>query len=178
MDRRQGMVFLELLAALAVAALVSLAGMRMLFLFMEEIEREAAADLEQMTLSQLESLLCRAIEERCAHRFMEGAWLEIKGLRRNGLIDIESFTLRSYAADGGIRRLELGRAGEDWQLVIAADVPESGHEAALHFDYNGRILLRAPGTKWHGGECPESLEFSFPEARSRALRKGFNIRPH
>jgi hypothetical protein len=150
------MVWLEVLAALAITALVSLSGMRGIALLLERHQQAAAAQIERAAVERLQSQLQGAWDRRCAHAFQDGAWLRISGLPTEQGLELAALEMRVFGDAGRV---------EVWRLPAPA--------------IDGSILLTgadAMAGEWPGGRVPRALHFRFPGATDRVARAGFAIR--
>lgn len=166
------MVLLELLAALAAAAFIVLAGSRALWVFLAHMERQNRSGMEQIEVSQLESGLRRAWQERCSHPFQEGPWLKIEGLEAGDGISLERFSMRCFADTGTVRECFLERRNGAW--VYGRRDADAVRERRLR--YIGTILIRLAAREWIGGAEPAEVQWRFPNASTREGQSGFVLR--
>ena len=169
MRHGRGMVLLELLATLAAAAFIVLAGSRTLWVFLGQLEQQNRTAIEGMEIGRLENRLRRAWQERCAHPFQEGHWLTVDGVDR---ILLERFRMRSFTDTGTVGECILEIRNGKW--VYGGW--ETGVFAEHRLDYTGTIQVRIPAREWIGGEEPKAVQWRFPEASTREARSGFVLR--
>lgn len=170
-----GMVWLELLVALAVAAFVALAGIRALSGFLEQLAASRLRQNQQMEISALQASFQQAWDQRSSHRFQADPWLEIDGAPAGGAVALTRLQMRSCDLAGKAVLWELFREQGAW---VVRSSPVSGEPAVLEqrgLAYTGRIHLAVDRLIWLPGDVPKSILWSFPDARTRELQDGFAI---
>jgi hypothetical protein len=169
------MIWMELLVALAVAAFISLAGLRALGGLLEQLAAAQSRQIERIEMNRLRTSLQRAWDQRCSHPFNELPWLEIEGTPDGELTDLTSFRMQTHSSDGHLLRWELVRDQGAWiQRTRTLDTePSIREQAALH--YQGRFRLSIDRLSWLPGEVPGSIHWFMPDALTRDAQDGFAI---
>jgi hypothetical protein len=177
MNARRGMVWIELMAALAVMALVSLAGMRALGLLLEQHARSAAEAVQQAWMDGLEERLRRVWDQRCAHPFQRepGPWLVIEGGQGDDGLRLECMEILMHGPDGKQQRWILAHIDGGWAWQVTTATGPARAFPAL--GYVGPILLDIPAGEWGPGQAPPAIHWRFPDALPRGSRTGFAIHP-
>jgi hypothetical protein len=150
-----GMVLLELLLALAVVSLLTVAGFRAFGSLGELLHRRNLTIMESARIAGLEADLKRAWDHRLAHRFQSGPWLVIEGTPggNGNWLALRRLRMRTAGTDGEVSWWELD--GGSW----------------------GRIEVNAEAAgEWLPGTAPVLIRFRFPEARSRQNQTGLTLR--
>ena len=169
----KGLIWLEVLIAVAVSGFLILAGMR---LFVAQLAEQGR--LTRMETALAEGLRIRdavsgAWESRTGHRFQEGPWLSIRGANLGGALGLEELWFRKYGPSGEPREWRLAARESGWRITETE--PLTGWLEERDLSYKGRILLNEAEGDWHPGSVPEKLEFRFPDAASAEVRAGFAI---
>lgn len=149
-----GMVLLELLLAIAVVGLITVAGFRAFASLGEILHRRNMAVMEGARIAAFETRLERAWDHRLAHRFQSNPWLVIEGLPtgNSDWLVLRQLRIKTVGTDGRAAWWELD--GTTW----------------------GRIEVNAEAAGvWPPGTMPGPIRFRYPETRSGKNRIGLTL---
>lgn len=170
---RAGVVWMEVLAAMAVAGLVGLAGMRTMGMLLEQHGTYVRREVVEVSLGALEQAFRRAWDQRADAIGSAEPWLVIRGRDLSDGLELESLLLRYIGTGGRVEGWRLERGQKGWR----ASGGSSGQGVETRrIPYPGRILLDTPAGEWLPGAGPEAIHWRFPDAPARRLQDGFAIR--
>jgi hypothetical protein len=170
-----GMIWMEILVTLAVAAFISLVGLRALHGFMEQLAASRLQQIQLIELAGLEASLQRAWDQRCSHPFQEDSWLDVEGLREGESIDLSEFRMRTHSDADQVILWKLLREGTDWVLTETAVNGPSASDRRRLLQYSGSIQIELAASSWGPGREPATITWHFPGVNDQQLKDGFAI---
>jgi hypothetical protein len=149
-----GMALLELLLAIAVAGVITTAGLRAFAILGDMLHRGNLSAIERTHASVLEARVRLAWDQRLSHSFQLGSWLVIEGApgTKGGWAALHRLGMRTVEADGGVVWWELDT--EAWGPL--------------------EVNAEAVG-EWPPGMAPPILRLRFPDAHSSAGQDEFAL---
>ena len=173
-SRASGMIWIEILVALAAMAFISLAGLRALDGLMENL---AAGRVQQVRLFELAGLrqsFQGAWDQRCSHPFQDLPWLEVEGWRIGDAVNLASLRMRIHSAGEEPVYWELKRHLEYW-LLFENLSGETADPQWRQLHYRGEIHIELEKGSWLPGEVPERMTWLFPDSVDAHIKEGFAI---
>ncbi|NBD37635.1 MAG: prepilin-type N-terminal cleavage/methylation domain-containing protein [Verrucomicrobia bacterium] len=129
---RRGFGLVELLLALAVAALVAGAGARFLVFLVERRAAAEEAEERRNALRQMQAALQRVVDHRVEHVFAPDPWWEAKGRRTAKGWELLSLRVRYFGEMGETRQWVLEKdKGLFWQWGDAEGNSRRGPEGGI-----------------------------------------------
>ena len=170
-----GMIWMEILIVLAVAGFITVAGLRGIGLFIEQLGASRLQQGRLLELSQFRESFQRAWDQRASHSFRETPWLEVEGRRAGDSVELETLRVHFYSSNGKALVWELVNDTGAW-IVSETGMEDSkgtGYRRAL--SYKGSIRIEISSLSWPPGNVPEKIVWGFPDSVEGRMKVGFAI---
>jgi hypothetical protein len=163
----------EVLVTVAVAGLLGLAGMQLIRIALQELQRVSVDAIHVDAVERFREHLLRAWDQRYVHGDPEQPWLVLESSASGGKEYLRRLQLTTLGAEGSLISLTVEKAEGAW---VFREIPLGDGEAqerVLHSELAFDLIVNSVGITTFPGEAPPPLTFVIRPDRGRKQRLEF-----